>query len=153
MKFSNITLRLLGGAITWAVVCVANAAQGELELVQSPPMLFSVPETMPSGVRNVSPLWLSGSGTVGANQFRLVAVADAGIVDLVVTQSSGAKCSIKRYRSANADGDPSGTATSLALPVAAQSLMMRLGQNATLQYVYLYNESVTGTCTVWLQAS
>jgi hypothetical protein len=71
----------------------------------------------------------------------------------VVTQSSGATCSIKRYRGANADGVPSGAAISLTLPAAAQSLMMRLGQSATSQYVYLHNESATGTCTVWLQAS
>jgi hypothetical protein len=116
-------------------------------------MAFSVPETMPSGGQVISPLWLNGSGVVGGNQYRLVVLADTGIIDLVVTQSSGAKCSIRRYRGANADGVPSGAAISLTLPVAAQALMMRLGQSAALQYVYLYNESVSGTCTVWLQAS
>jgi hypothetical protein len=153
MKISNSKTLLAGISVTWAVIRAASAAEVEPEFVQSPPMAFSVPETMPSGGKEISPLWLNGSGVVGANQYRLVVLAETGIVDLVVTQSSGAKCSIKRFKGANADGVPSGAATSLTLPAAAQSLMMRLGQNAALQFVYLYNESVSGTCMVWLQAS
>jgi hypothetical protein len=153
MKNSNSKTLLAGAAVAWTVVRAASAADVEPEFVQSPPMVFSVPETMPIAGKDLSPLRLSGSGVVGANQYRLVVVAESGIIDLVVTQSSGAKCSVKRFKGANADGVPSGAATSLTLPVAAQSLMLRLGQNAALQYVYLFNESVSGTCTVWLQAS
>ena len=116
-------------------------------------MLYSVnPMTIGSGGA-LEPRWLNAMGMVGANQYRLVMLANAAYLDLVVTQSEGAKCSIRRYKAVNADGAPTGPAqANLTLPTHAQSLMMRLAQGADTQYVYLYNESDAGACTVWLQA-
>ena len=135
------------------VVALPAGAEGP-ELVHSPPMEYSVEPTVTGMAGEVKPQWLNATGVVGGNQYRLVVYADAAYVDMVVTQSSGAKCSIKRFKSANADGAPTGPAQgSLVLPGGAESLMMRLAQSPATQYVYLYNEAAIGSCIVWLQAS
>jgi hypothetical protein len=124
------------------------------ELVQSPPMKYSVEPTVSGMAGEVKPQWLNATGVVGGNQYRLVIYADAAYLDMVVTQSSGAKCSIKRYKAANAVGAPTAPAqSSLVLPVGAESMMMRLAQSPATPYVYLYNEAAIGSCIVWLQAS
>ena len=124
------------------------------ELVQSPPMKYSVEPTVTGMAGDIKPQWLNATGVVGGNQYRLVLLADAAYVDLVVTQSAGAKCAIKRFKSVNADGVPAlPVQSSLALPAGAESLMMRLAQSPATQYVYLYNEAAIGSCIVWLQAS
>ena len=141
------------GVVTMLVASVPAGAESP-ELVQSPPMKYSVEPTVAGMAGEVKPQWLNATGVVGGNQYRLVIYADAAFVDLVVTQSSGAKCSIKRYKAANAVGAPMAPAqSSLALPVGAESLMMRLAQSPATQYVYLYNEAAIGSCIVWLQAS
>lgn len=138
-----------------AVLLTSEPAWAEgPELVQSPPMKYSVEPTVTGMAGEVKPQWLNATGVVGGNQYRLVLFADTAYVDLVVTQSSGAKCTIKRFKSANAEGVPTAPAqSSLALPGGAESLMMRVAQSAATQYVYLYNESAIGSCIVWLQAS
>jgi len=141
-------------AMPWALLLAAPVRAEGPELVQSPPMKYSVEPTVSGMAGEVKPQWLNATGVVGGNQYRLVIYADAAYLDMVVTQSSGAKCSIKRYKAANAVGAPTAPAqSSLVLPVGAESLMMRLGQSPATQYVYLYNEAAIGACIVWLQAS
>ena len=143
-----------GFAMAAALALVAPARAEGPELVHSPPMKYSVEPTVSGMAGEMKPQWLNATGVVGGNQYRLVVYADAAYLDMVVTQSSGAKCSIRRFKSANADGVPTGVAQgSLALPGGAESLMMRLAQSPATQYVYLYNEAAIGSCIVWLQAS
>ncbi len=140
--------------LTMALALAAPVQAENPELVQSPPMKYSVEPTLSGMAGEVKPQWLNATGVVGGNQYRLVIYADAAYLDMVVTQSSGAKCSIKRYKAANAEGAPTAPAqSSLALPLGAESLMMRLAQSPATQYVYLYNEAAIGSCIVWLQAS
>ncbi len=117
-------------------------------------MKYSVEPTVSGMAGAVKPQWLNATGVVGGNQYRLVIYADTAYVDMVVTQSPGAQCSIKRFKAANAEGAPTALAqSSLALPRSAESLMMRLAQSPATQYVYHYNEAPIGSCIVWLQAS
>ena len=156
MKFRESCIGSAATALaTAAAMTMAVAARAEgPELVQSPPMKYSVEPTVSGMAGEVKPQWLNATGVVGGNQYRLVIYADAAYVDMVVTQSSGARCSVKRFKSANAEGAPTAPAqSSLALPVGAESLMMRLAQSTATQYVYLYNEAAIGSCIVWLQAS
>lgn len=143
--------------IAVALVCTlvaGRAIAADAELVQSPPMSYSVDPMVSGAGGPLEPRWLNATGVVGGSQYRLVVLANTAHLDMVVSQSAGAKCAIRRYRAANADGVPVAPAqATLTLPVGAQSLMMRLAQTAELQYVYLYNDSATGSCTVWLQAS
>ncbi|MCC7462462.1 MAG: hypothetical protein IT480_08375 [Gammaproteobacteria bacterium] len=126
----------------------------DAELVHSPPMAFSVDPVVSGRGGALEPRWLNAMGMVGGNQYRLVVLANTAHLDMIVTQSAGAQCSIRRHRAASAEGVPVAPAqAALTLPVGAQSLMMRLAQAPELQYVYLYNDSPTGSCTVWLQAS
>ena len=143
--------------LTSALACVLVAGRAwaaDAELVQSPPMNYSVDPMVSGAGGPLEPRWLNATGVVGGSQYRLVVLANTAYLDMIVTQSAGAKCTIRRYRAANADGVPVTPAqATLTLPIGAQSLMMRLAQTAELQYVYLYNDSATGSCTVWLQAS
>lgn len=143
--------------IALSLVCdlvAGHARAAEAELVQSPPMSYSMDPTVTGAGGALEPRWLNATGVVGGSQYRLVVLANTAYLDMVVTQSAGAKCALRRYRSANADGVPAAPAqATLTLPVGAQSLMMRLAQTTELQYVYLYNDSATGSCTIWLQAS
>ena len=154
MNYREFSFRGAVTLATAALVAVAPARAEGPELVQSPPMKYSVEPAVTGMAGEVKPQWLNATGVVGGNQYRLVIYADTAYVVMVVTQSSGAKCSIKRFKSANADGAPTAPAQgSLALPVSAESLMMRLAQSPATQYVYLYNEAAIGSCIVWLQAS
>ena len=152
----NCKPKLLATGIAMAagpMLATSGFAEGP-ELVHSPPMKYSVEPTVTGMAGEVKPQWLNATGVVGGNQYRLVVFADTAYVDLVVTQSSGAKCVIKRYKSANADGVPAAPAQSnLPLPGSAESLMMRVAQSPATQYVYLFNEAAIGSCIVWLQAS
>lgn len=151
---SNATALALAAAMAVGATLPALARAEGPELVHSPPMKYSVEPTVTGMAGEVKPQWLNATGVVGGNQYRLVIYADAAYVDLVVTQSSGAKCSVKRFKAANADGVPTAPAqSSLVLPLGAESLMMRLAQSPATQYVYLYNEAAIGSCIVWLQAS
>ena len=144
----------LGITLTAALLAAQPLRAEGPELVQSPPMKYSVEPTVTGMAGEIKPQWLNATGVVGGNQYRLVLLADTAYVDLVVTQSSGAKCTIKRFKSASADGAPAMPAqSSLALPNGAESLMMRVAQSPATQYVYLFNEAAIGSCIVWLQAS
>lgn len=149
---SNAGFAVLAATATLLASVPVHSA--DLELVHSPPMSYSVnPLTTGSGGA-LEPRWLNAMGMVGANQYRLVVLANAAYLDLLVTQSEGAKCSIRRYKAVSAEGVPTAPAqANQTLPTHAQSLMMRLAQGADTQYVYLYNESDAGSCTVWVQAS
>ena len=144
----------LSVTLATALLAVQPLRAGGPELVQSPPMKYSVEPTVTGMAGEIKPQWLNATGVVGGNQYRLVLLADTAYVDLVVTQSSGAKCAIKRFKSANGDGVPIMPAqNSLALPNGAESLMMRVAQSPATQYVYLFNDAAIGSCIVWLQAS
>jgi hypothetical protein len=110
MKFRESCIRSAATTLattmaTTVALILAEAAWAEgPELVQSPPMKYSVEPTVTGMAGEVKPQWLNATGVVGGNQYRLVIYADAAYVDMVVTQSSGAKCSVKRFKSANADG-------------------------------------------------
>jgi hypothetical protein len=148
----NAGMAVLAAAATMLTSVPARSA--DLELVHSPPMNYSVNPLTTGAGGALEPRWLNAMGMVGANQYRLVVLANAAYLDLLVTQSEGAKCSIRRYKAVNAEGVPTGPAQAdLTLPTHAQSLMMRLAQSTDTQYVYLYNESSAGACTVWVQAS
>jgi hypothetical protein len=154
MKLCTFKPLIATAALAAAALCAGSVLATELEFVQSPPMSYSVTGNERGAAGELKPQWLNATGVVGGSQYRLVAFANSAYLDMVVTQSSGARCAIKRYRSISAEGVPPPAAQgSLALPIGAQSLMMRLAQSADTGYVYLYNEAATGSCTVWLQAS
>lgn len=140
-------------AVAALILAVAPVHAAEPELVHNPAMSYSVHPMSVGPGGALEPRWLNALGMVGAGQYRLVMLANTAHLDLVVTQSEGAKCSIRRYRTVNAEGAPVGPAqATLTLPLRAPSLMMRLAQGADTQYVYLYNDSDSGACTVWVQA-
>jgi hypothetical protein len=139
---------LLAGAVGLPAHSI-NAAELDFE---DDPVPFGQPGAERGQDGSLHPAWLYGYGQVGPNAYRLVLVAQAGSIDLYLTQGADAACSIKRFKSADATGKPVGVAVnSVAVPTGATSLMMRLAQSSTHSYVYLYNESEYGSCAVSVQ--